>query len=335
MNNVFCRTLAVVASLIASTQAVLAADAVPRVIAQVGRFTDSKGNPPGAATLTVTFALYDAQGGGTPRWSETKPVALDSGFYVTRLGDTTAFPQGLWSGATLFLGIKVTGDDEELKPRQVIDSVPFALRAAEAVDAVGDIHPKSITSAGKIVVADKVVVNDKGEVVGPVAPRGPGTVARFDRFTAEQKITADLAVIGNVWKVTGTELAPPMRLPQAARVELFASGSVRGVPPPPPPCMVAPCPAPPVTGYCGFRFSVKAATAATWMPQGNPNWGDRIIGCDANKWCDWSIYREIMLGPGDWEVRVEQVGHPMTPMSGCLTAVGPHSWIKLRARAYY
>src|SRR5262245_61483761 len=117
---------------------------VPLTIDQQGRFLKIDGTPE-TGNLMVTFALYDAATGGTALWSETRTLMLDSaGFYATQLGSATAFPAGTWNGRMLFLGITIQGEGE-MTPRQPIVSVPYALRAGEAADAVGDIHPTSIT----------------------------------------------------------------------------------------------------------------------------------------------------------------------------------------------
>src|SRR5207244_397437 len=74
-----------------------------------------------------------------------------SGFYAAQLSAGTPFPPSLWDGNPRFLGITVEGE-MEMTPRQPVVSVPYALRAAVAVDAVGDIHPTSITVNGKLIV---------------------------------------------------------------------------------------------------------------------------------------------------------------------------------------
>src|SRR5262249_41443286 len=78
-----------------------------------------------------------------------------------------AFPANLWSGSTLFLAIAVNSDPE-MTPREQISSVPFALVAQ---DAVGDIHPTSVSVNGV------KVINSDGTVVTNAVPRVKGAVA--------------------------------------------------------------------------------------------------------------------------------------------------------------
>lgn len=139
---------------------------VPSTIDQQGRFLKMDGTPESGA-LTVIFSLYNMAQGGTAAWSETQQLTLDSGgFYSAQLGSSTPFAPTLFDGTVLYLGVKIMGEDE-MTPRQAIVSVPYSLRAGTAVDAVGDIHPTSITVNGKM------VVDAMGNVLGATGPTGP------------------------------------------------------------------------------------------------------------------------------------------------------------------
>jgi hypothetical protein len=142
---------------------------VPASIDQQGRFFKSDGTPE-TGTLKVTFRIYEAATGGSALWSENQSITLDgSGFYSVSLGTTTAFPSTLWDGRVLFLGITIEGEDE-MTPRQPVYSVPYALRAGQAVDVVGDIHPTSVVVNGKMVIDSSG--NVQGGAVGPQGPAG-------------------------------------------------------------------------------------------------------------------------------------------------------------------
>ncbi|HET9957929.1 MAG TPA: hypothetical protein VFQ61_25700, partial [Polyangiaceae bacterium] len=82
-------------------------------------------------------------------WLERSTVAVENGYFSVRLGEETPFPAGLFeSEGNLYLGIRIA-DDEELKPRQKITSVPFALRSAyadEAGAAVGELAQQIVPS---------------------------------------------------------------------------------------------------------------------------------------------------------------------------------------------
>ena len=139
---------------------------VPATIDQQGRFLKMDGTPE-TGSLTVSFALYNMAAGSTALWTETQPLTLDAaGFYSAQLGSTTPFSPTLFDGTVLYLGITIKGESE-MAPRQALVSVPYAFRAGAAVDAVGDIHPTSITVNGK------VVVDAMGNVMGGAGIQGP------------------------------------------------------------------------------------------------------------------------------------------------------------------
>jgi len=142
------------------------ADTVPQFLDQQGRFLKMDGTPE-TGVLMVTYAVYSSPTGGQPMWSEMQPVQLDgAGFYAIGLGRSTALPANLFDGRELFLGVTIEGESE-MTPRQSLVSVPYSLRAATAVDAVGDIHPTSITVNGKI------IVDANGTIQGAAGPQGP------------------------------------------------------------------------------------------------------------------------------------------------------------------
>lgn len=115
----------------------------PLFLAQQGRLLNTDGTP-AAGPVSVTFTLYDGASSITALWTETQSVTLTDGYFQAQLGKTTAFPAGTWTGAARFLGVKV-GSDSEMTPREELVSVPFALLAN---DAIGDIHPASVTVNG-------------------------------------------------------------------------------------------------------------------------------------------------------------------------------------------
>ena len=119
-----------------------ASAAVPQKITHQGRLYDSAGVPVDD-TLPVTFRLYN--GAGAEVWSETHQIAYTDGYYAVELGTLTPLDLGLLATEpNLELGIQLA-NDPELTPRSPVNSVPFALVAS---DAVGDLHPTSITING-------------------------------------------------------------------------------------------------------------------------------------------------------------------------------------------
>ncbi len=123
------RVLAAAFGLAAALVAAPVAAAVPQTIGYQGRLYDTAGNPI-QATLSVTFSLYAAPTGGAAIWTETQSVTFTSGYFSVQLGSVTPFA-GAFDGTTRYLGVKV-GTDDEMTPRAVVASVPYALAAASA-----------------------------------------------------------------------------------------------------------------------------------------------------------------------------------------------------------
>ncbi len=112
---------------------------VPATLTQQGRILDSTGTPV-SSKVAITFTIYDsatATAAADALWTETQNITLDDGYFSAQLGSgaMTAFPAGLFSGATLYLGVTV-GSDAEMTPRETISSVPYAILAGTALTAV-------------------------------------------------------------------------------------------------------------------------------------------------------------------------------------------------------
>ena len=110
------------------------APAVDRVF----RLSGSLGASHGASTVTLVFAVYDVESGGTPLWREAQPVVLDGeGQYVAFVGAaaTEGLPAAVFStGAPRWLAVE-GADGAALQPRVLLTSVPYAVHAASAGDA--------------------------------------------------------------------------------------------------------------------------------------------------------------------------------------------------------
>jgi hypothetical protein len=142
---------------------------LPATLTEQGRLFDSNGAPINAA-LTITFAVYAAPQGGAPLWAETQQIGLDEGYFSTQLGAGTPFPASLWDGSPRYVGVQV-GADPEMSPRQAATSVPYALRAQ---DAVGDLHPRSVSVNGTLVIdSSGSWVGSTVGLAGPAGPQGP------------------------------------------------------------------------------------------------------------------------------------------------------------------
>jgi hypothetical protein len=142
--------------------------AVPRTITHQGRLFDAAGQPVDD-TLDVVFALYDGADADVPVWSEAHTIAFDHGYFSVELGEITPFEHPVFDGTARYLGITV-GDDPEMIPRAAVGSVPYAFQAGN-VD--GDITPRSVTVAGRLVIdSNGLWVGDTTGLVGPAGPPG-------------------------------------------------------------------------------------------------------------------------------------------------------------------
>jgi hypothetical protein len=138
-----------------------------------GRLLDANGAPVGG-TVAITLTIYDAASGGNTLWSEPQMVTLDGGYFSIKLGESVSLPAKIWDGTERYLGVQV-GSDPEMTPRQSLDSVPYAFVAN---DAVGDIHPTSVTVGGTVVIdANGNWVGKSSGLIGPTGPQGPAGAA--------------------------------------------------------------------------------------------------------------------------------------------------------------
>jgi trimeric autotransporter adhesin len=118
----------------AQQAAVTATNAVvPPITKFSGTLSDAKGAPL-TSTMGVTFALYQNEQGGAPLWVETQNVTPDkSGHYTVTLGSASSqgLPANLFaSGEARWLGVQMQGQEE--RPRVMLMSVPYALKALDA-----------------------------------------------------------------------------------------------------------------------------------------------------------------------------------------------------------
>lgn len=89
---------------------------VPQQLSYQGRLLKADGIPE-TGNVSIRFALFGTETGGTAVWSETKDVGLTDGFYSVFLGDTAPFPAATFGG-DLWLEITVQG--AAMSPRQRI-----------------------------------------------------------------------------------------------------------------------------------------------------------------------------------------------------------------------
>jgi hypothetical protein len=112
-----------------------------------------------AATVSLTFSLYQEQEGRNPLWVETQNVQVDEqGRYTMLLGATQ--PDGLpldlfTTGQARWLGVQPELPGAGEQPRVLLVGVPYALKAADA-DTLGGMPASAFLTAGAQIVSSGV-----------------------------------------------------------------------------------------------------------------------------------------------------------------------------------
>ena len=138
-----------------------AAGEIPGTLTHQGFITDSNGEPVDDV-LAMSVAIYATAEEGEPVFLEDLGmVEVHDGFYFVEIGKTESLDGLFGTNPELYLEIRI--GDEVGKPRQKVGSVPYAFVAA---NAVGDIHPASVTTDGPVSVAGQTVIDETGKWVG-------------------------------------------------------------------------------------------------------------------------------------------------------------------------
>jgi len=103
---------------------------VPQKINYQGCLTSNTGNSIEDGNHILRFTIYNAAVDGDELWtSGFREVTVSSGLFNYILGDSTAFPDGLFdTDSPRYLGIKI-GGDSELSNRIMLISVPYAIHS--------------------------------------------------------------------------------------------------------------------------------------------------------------------------------------------------------------
>jgi len=105
---------------------------VPKIIPYDGTL-EKDGLPAKDASYNMLFEFYDNGSAGTKLWDEAETVATKNGKFSVNLGSTKALGVDVFDTSELWLQITVEGN--VLLPRQKINSVPYAIKAAGADSA--------------------------------------------------------------------------------------------------------------------------------------------------------------------------------------------------------
>lgn len=119
--------------------------------------------------MSIGFALFTEESGGTPIWSETQDVVPVDGYYSVLLGRSTPFPAATFKG-NLWLELTVGGTP--LTPRNPVASVPFAMTAANAQNLAG-----GSVSATTVSASNGLTCSGPARFSGPGAASGAGNIS--------------------------------------------------------------------------------------------------------------------------------------------------------------
>jgi hypothetical protein len=144
------------------------ATAVPRLIRFSGTHT-VVGNQSPAGVVGASFSIYREEHGGTPLWIETQNVEFDKdGNYTALLGSATndGLPVELFNGAEpRWLEVRLYTPAEVIKPRVLLGSVPYALKAADA-DTLGGLPASAYVRVSDAALAGVTMTAAPGGLTG-------------------------------------------------------------------------------------------------------------------------------------------------------------------------
>jgi len=134
------RLTALLTTFVAVTLILAAASAmggVPQMISYQGRLTDDQGGPV-SGMYSIKFRVYDSSAGGSELWSSDGYVGapVENGLFHHYIGESRPLPDSLSKYDSLWLGIQIYNEPEEIDPRTRLVSAPYALMAGNANHAV-------------------------------------------------------------------------------------------------------------------------------------------------------------------------------------------------------
>jgi hypothetical protein len=221
----------------AVASAAQATSGVPRLFSFSGAVKDASGNLK-TGVVTLTFSIYANFEGGTPLWSETQNVQLDStGHYTALIGATS--PSGLpldlfTSGTARWLGVQpgVSGVGEQA--RVLLVGMPYALKAADADTLGGRPASAFVLSESQTTTSGTTSAAASGTVLAPIiAGTAPGINSANSALGASAPIgaspTASISGTGTtnfipIWK-TSTTLGNSLLFQNGSAVQFPATGT--------------------------------------------------------------------------------------------------------------
>jgi len=118
---------------------VFANSAFAQLLSIQGVARDSEGQSLADKSYTFTFRLYDAETGGTMKWTEDQPLNVLNGVFSANLGAVTPNSMSVLDfKIEYWLSIEIGGNGE-LSPRSKLTLTPYA--AVAQIDGISNIFP--------------------------------------------------------------------------------------------------------------------------------------------------------------------------------------------------
>ena len=131
-----------------------------------GLLLNEKGQVLSARNHTIVFRIYDQPSGGDPLWTCTRKVFLnEKGLFSVELSGNAVSGQSLdalllaKASKTLYIGLTVDNDTDEIAPRQKLLSVPKAVSAATCLAAKNGLTVSNTCYATSAKISGTVKVN--------------------------------------------------------------------------------------------------------------------------------------------------------------------------------
>lgn len=126
-----------------------------------GKLINPTGNNPKNGDIVMTFRIYDVPTGGSALYTEPMTVAVNNGVFAVQIGTSALLNTDLFSHASAYLGITVSGDSEML-PRQPLTMSAYAFTAMQLAGPAGirinaGITYSTFTSAGNLTLQYGIV----------------------------------------------------------------------------------------------------------------------------------------------------------------------------------
>lgn len=189
-----------------------AAAEAPASIPFQGFLVDAEGEPVSGPT-ELTVSLYDTDMGGTPLYAETQSVMIDEGYFTAYVGDVEPIDLTLFRDhGTLFIGVQV-GEGEELAPRAMVGSVPYAAYAAHAgsvafdsvtglPDGIGDGDDDTTYAAGEGLSLDGTTFAADTAVLQRRIADACAAGEAVSAIAADGTVTCEAVGSGNITAIT-------------------------------------------------------------------------------------------------------------------------------------